>query len=333
MNRAPQLSVVVIGRNEGARLARCLASVHAGMAAAAGYELIYVDSGSDDGSGALAAAQGATLVCLDHARPSAALARNAGWRLARGALVLFLDGDTVLAPGFLAAALAAMAEPQVAVVWGHRRELWPQQSRYVRVLDLDWVYAPGDTLFCGGDALMRRAPLAAVGGFDAALIAGEEPELCSRLRAAGALIRHIDVPMTGHDLAIVSFAAYWRRAFRAGYAYADVAWRCRARGEPLWRAEVRRNAWRGAALLAAAPLAALALAAAPAAAPCLVLAAGALLARGMARCRWKGGDAPTRLLYVLHAYFQHLPICCGQLACMLDRWRGRRRGLIEYRRT
>ena len=64
-------------------------------------------------------------------------------------------------------AVVRTAGPKVAVVWGHRREIHPEQSIYNRVLDLDWIYAPGPTLFCGGDALFRRSVLTATNGFDA----------------------------------------------------------------------------------------------------------------------------------------------------------------------
>lgn len=331
MSQVPAISVVVIGRNEGARLVRCLASVNQARAPAYTLELVYVDSASTDDSVAQAAAAGARCVTLRAARPSAARARNAGWEAAAGQFILFLDGDTILHPAFIDAALVAMRDASVAVAWGHRRELAPRQSLYVRVLDLDWIYAPGDTAFCGGDALMRRAMLAQVGGFDAGLIAGEEPELCSRIRAAGGIIRHLDVPMTLHDLAVNDWQAYWRRAFRAGHAYAEVAQRLTARGDPMWAHEARRNLVQGAAL-AAAP--ALLLGAAlwqPLAAALLLACAGALLLRSAIRCGWKCRHWPTRLLYALHSQLQQLPIMCGQMAFYRDCRRGRQRALIEYK--
>ena len=328
---APRLSVVVIGRNEGERLTRCLASIGRALGSPIDSELIYVDSDSTDDSRSRAAESGATVLRVRPQRPCAAVGRNAGWRAARGEFVLFLDGDTLLDPGFVPRALAAMAEPTVAVVWGHRREMAPEQSPYVRALDLDWVYAPGIVPFCGGDALVRRDVLAAVGGFDERLIAGEEPELCQRIRAAGSLILHIDAPMTLHDLGIASFRQYWRRAFRAGHAYAEVSRLTRAAGQPLWTAQARRNLVHGGAV-AAAPVA---LAAATVAGPlplAVVIGAGvALLARTYGRCAWKSDSRLTRALYALHSHLQQLPILCGQLAFHLDRLRGRRRALIEYR--
>ena len=329
--RLPGVCAIVIGRNEGARLVRCLESVRAARNAAYELDIIYVDSASDDDSALRAALLGAQVIRLDAARPSAALARNAGWQAASSEFILFLDGDTILHPDFIGAALAALAAPEVAIVWGHRRELAPQQSLYVRVLDLDWIYAPGDTAFCGGDALMRRAPLARAGGFDASLIAGEEPELCSRIRAQGGVIRHLDVPMTLHDLAINSWQAYWRLAFRSGHAYAEVAQRLKARGDTRWQRDARRNLVHGAIVASAPALLLGAIAWQVQAGALMVALAGAMLLRSAARASWKGGDRPTRMLYALHSHVQQVPIMCGQIAYHRDVRRGRQRALIEYK--
>jgi glycosyltransferase involved in cell wall biosynthesis len=327
----PLVSVVVIGRNEGERLSRCLASIQAMHAAGFQTEMIYVDSASTDGSPAQAAELGAQVIDVRPERPSAALGRNAGWRAAQGEFILFLDGDTVLHPDFVSTALAKMNNPEVAIVWGHRREMNPEQSVYVRVLDLDWIYPPGESEFCGGDALMRRNILEAVDGFDATLIAGEEPELCRRIRSLGRVILHIDAPMTLHDLAINRFAPYWKRAFRAGHAYAEVAHRYRDSSDPLWLAETRRNQIHGAALLAAPWIVFAAALTQPWLAGGLLLGGLALLARSAHRCTWKSPRLSTRLLYAVHSHFQQIPILFGQIAWRLDAWRGRQRQLIEYK--
>ena len=136
----PTLSVVVIGRNEGERLRRCLESVESMNPVAGGFELIYVDSGSVDKSVEIAASHGARVIQLPSQRPSAAMARNAGWRAAHAEWVLFLDGDTVLHPGFPCSALNYSDLKPVGVIWGHRREIRPTANLFHRVLDLDWVY-------------------------------------------------------------------------------------------------------------------------------------------------------------------------------------------------
>jgi cellulose synthase/poly-beta-1,6-N-acetylglucosamine synthase-like glycosyltransferase len=319
----PQVSIVIIGRNEGVRLERCLASVVAMTPVEGDHETIYVDSASTDQSVAIAAAFEARVIGLAADRPTAAKARNAGWRAARGSWVLFLDGDTTLDPNFVRVALAAVT-PEVAVVWGHRREMFPEANVFHRVLDLDWVYAPGLTEFCGGDALIRREALEAVGGFDATLIAGEEPEMCARLRERGYVIRHVDAAMTRHDLAITRLSQYWKRASRAGYAYAQMSWRTRHRSVRLWAREARGNAVRSMALLALLSSAVVS--------PLLALGLLALLMlRSAYRSRWKSSNWLSLLCYGVHSHLQQLPIFAGQLAFWCDVAQGRRRGLMEYK--
>lgn len=330
----PLVTVVVIGRNEGARLTTCLQSVLAVPMPAGALEVLYVDSGSSDDSVARAQALGVMTSVVQPVRPSAATGRNAGWRQARGSYVLFLDGDTLLHPEFLPLALQAMERPDLAIVWGHRRESAPEQSVYVRVLDLDWVYPPGQTEFCGGDALVRRSVLQAVNGFDETLIAGEEPEMCRRIRARGHRILHLDAPMTRHDLAIRSFRPYWRRAFRAGHAYAEVSARFRDTSDPLWQSDARRNLVRGALLQLVPLLLALEWAAGASGLLWLALAgltALVLLARTVRHCGWKSPDRRTLWLYALHSHLQQIPIFWGQLSQRWDAWRGVRRRLIEYK--
>ncbi|MDX3883415.1 MAG: glycosyltransferase [Sphingomonas sp.] len=254
-----RVGIVAIGRNEGERLKACLRSLPPGAPA------VYVDSGSSDGSVAFARSMGVRVVELDMGTPfTAARARNAGLEAlvetAGGQApdyVQMIDGDCTLDPGWLPAALAAMdAEPGLAVVFGRRRERFPEASIYNRMCDREWNVPVGEALACGGDALFRAAPLIAAGGYDPTLIAGEEPDLCARLRAAGHRIRRIDAEMTLHDAAMHRFGQYWRRASRSGHAYAELAWRGRGAPDPLWARQVRSIlAWAG--LLPAAILLAL----------------------------------------------------------------------------
>lgn len=329
----PLLSVIVIGRNEGERLSRCLASVRAMRDPGGPVEIIYVDSASRDDSASRAQALGARVIEVRPERPSAALGRNAGWREAKAPFLLFLDGDTVLHPDFVADSLSEFDASRVAVVWGHRRELYPERSLFNRVLDLDWVYPPGVSEFCGGDALMRAEVVRAVDGFDAGLIAGEEPEMCQRIRALGYSILHVDRPMTGHDLAMTRWNSYWKRAYRAGYAYAEVSARLRHTAFPLWVADSRRNLLRGGFLgaLALAGVAASFLVKNPAPLGIAVAVFLALALRSAWKARWKKGDARTLLLYGLHSQLQQMPILAGQISYWIDRWRKRSRFLIEYK--
>ena len=218
------LAVVIIGRNEGARLIRGLASV------AAADRVVYVDSGSTDGSQQAAQEAGAEVVALDMSQPfTAARARNAGLERLRlhgmrPELVQFMDGDCELQPGWLPSAQAFLAaHPEVGVVFGRRRERFPDATMYNRMCDWEWNVPLGEQRACGGDALMRLTALDEVGGYNPALIAGEEPEMCVRLRAAGWKIWRIDTEMTLHDAAMTRLGQFWSRARRAGHAWAEGA--------------------------------------------------------------------------------------------------------------
>jgi glycosyltransferase involved in cell wall biosynthesis len=330
----PALSIVVIGRNEGQRLVRCLESIASIHSTHENLEIIYADSSSSDGSPATAARLGAKVIVLDAARPTAALGRNAGWQQASSEYILFLDGDTILHPDFPARAFEAMlADDSIAAVWGHRREIHPEASLYNRILDLDWMYAPGFTEFCGGDVLMRRAALEAAGGYDDTLIAGEEPELCRRMRALGYRVLHIDAPMTGHDLGIHHFSQYWKRALRAGHAYAEISSRFRGTEDPSWQsariANFRRVGFWTLSFLAAVVTSVLLRSALPAV--LWFLLPLAVASRSALKVRWKSQSVWTLVLYGLHSQVQQIPIFIGQLGFDLNRNKGSKRKLIEYK--
>jgi len=329
----PTLSVVVIGRNEGARLERCLKSVRAIRGWQGEVEVIYVDSGSTDDSCAMARSLHCRVLELNSDRPSAALGRNAGWRFAAAPLILFLDGDTVLDPDFPVRAAAALKEEGVAAVSGRRRELFPEASIYNRVLDLDWIGQPGQCDYCGGDACIKREALEAVNGYDDTLIAGEEPDMCRRMRALGYRILHLDCPMTGHDLAMRNWRQYWRRAVRTGHAYAEVSGRYAGSALPLWQAESRANVKRGTFWAAAAPIGVLLSISLRNPLP-LVAVAGVLAMLSFRTARkftWKSSDRTALLLYGLHSHIQQLPILLGQMGYWRDRRHNHQRRLIEYK--
>jgi GT2 family glycosyltransferase len=239
-----RLAIVAIGRNEGERLRRCLQSVHgrAGL-------VVYVDSGSTDGSIESARARGVEVVNLDAALPfTAARARNAGWRRAvernPGLKYLqFVDGDCKVCADWLEVAVEFMEiRSDLAAVCGQRRERFPNASIYNRLCDMEWRRPAGPIAAFGGDVLMRASALADVGGYRDDLIAGEEPELCVRLRRAGWGVHALENDMTVHDAAMTRFAQWWIRTRRSGYAFAQGSF---LHGKSPERHKVResRRAW------------------------------------------------------------------------------------------
>ena len=224
-NLTKSVGVVAIGRNEGDRLRRCLESVVGRVA-----KVVYVDSGSTDGSVDMARILGIEVVELDMARPfTAARARNEGFRrllemAPELVYVQFVDGDCEVVPGWLEkAAIFLNDHADAAVVCGRRRERFPNRSVYNMLCDMEWDTPLGEAKACGGDAMMRTRLLQSVGGYRDDLIAGEEPELCVRLRAAEWKIWRLGVEMTLHDAAMRNFMQWWQRTKRGGYAFAQGA--------------------------------------------------------------------------------------------------------------
>ncbi|MBV8974093.1 MAG: glycosyltransferase [Sinobacteraceae bacterium] len=217
------IGVVVIGRNEGERLRRCLISALAEASC-----LLYVDSDSSDGSVALARSLGIETVALDRSTPlCAARARNEGREWLREMqpdvqYLQFVDGDCELREGWLQAAVEFLeTHPQVAVVSGQLREKNPDSSVFNLAIEFEWDVPTGEVKSCGGIAMMRASAFDQVNGFRTDLIAGEEPELCVRLRQRGWSIWRLDREMALHDLAMSRFDQWWKRALRSGHTFAE----------------------------------------------------------------------------------------------------------------
>ena len=217
------LGAVVIGRNEGERLKQCLTSLCKGIK-----HIVYVDSGSTDASVELALSLDVEVVSLDLSQPfTAARARNAG--LAKLITnypainyVQFVDGDCEVQPVWLGNAIDFLENhPNFAAVCGRRRERYPEASIYNLLCDIEWDTPIGEAKACGGDALFRLTALQAVDGYRESLIAGEEPEMCFRMRQLGWKIMRLNVEMTLHDAAMTRIGQWWKRNQRAGHAYAE----------------------------------------------------------------------------------------------------------------
>lgn len=215
------LAVVAIGRNEGDRLKACLMSLE-------GVPVVYVDSGSRDGSVAFAQAAGAKVIELTPDRPfTAARARREGYEALKQhgcpEFIQFVDGDCQLDPNWLDHAVAAMrARPDCGIITGWRREVHPEASIYNDLCDHEWDRPAGEILTCGGDMLVRRQAIEEAGPFDDQVIAAEDDEFCVRIRKSGWKILRIPNEMTRHDAAMLRFGQWWQRAVRSGHGFAQV---------------------------------------------------------------------------------------------------------------
>lgn len=332
-----RLGVVIIGRNEGERLVRCLASVKG-----VGARVIYVDSGSTDGSVQAAREAGAEVVELDLSTPfTAARARNAGMNalgLAQGLhpqtepktdpkegnapeFIQFIDGDCEMHPDWLETAAAFLqANERVAVVTGRLRERHPEASAYNALCDAEWDGPKGQVDSCGGIAMMRSAALAQTTLYNPRMIAGEEPELCLRLRRAGWTIWRLEDEMAWHDAALLRFGQFWTRMRRGGFAFALWADMHGAPPDRLGVAQMRRALLWGAVLPFALVLA------------MLVFGAGALALwliypAQVARLALRGEGWGNATLLTIGKFAE----ARGVIEFYFRKWSGRPAGLIEHK--
>lgn len=333
------VGIVAIGRNEGERLRRCLESL-SGLART----IVYVDSGSTDGSSALARSAGAHVVQLDLSSPfTAARARNAGFEgLMEAApdteFVQFIDGDCELDSAWLATAARALRDrTDVAVVCGRRRERSPGASVYNRLCDVEWDTPVGEARACGGDALIRTRAFRLVGGYDPAMIAGEEPDLCLRLSRHGLRVLRLDAEMTLHDAAMTRWTQWWQRAVRTGHTAAELLakhgaapehQRLRRALSALFWAVLVPTAWLGLLLAAlstrSAPWTLAALIA-----PALLYARP--FARARSACRRAGRTPADARAYAASCVLAKWPETWGMLLYVARRTSGRQASWIEYK--
>ena len=222
-NFTDDVGVVVIGRNEGERLRQCIQSVINQVD-----KIVYVDSGSLDGSVEYVESIGVDGLRLDMKVPfSAARARNIGFEFLykkhnRLKYIQFIDGDCQCCEGWLSSAYSYLQNNEhIAIVAGRRKERFPHKSIYNTLCDIEWDTPVGEASACGGDFMIRKTALKQVDGFNPVVVAGEEPELCYRLRKMNWSIFRLDHPMTLHDAAITKFPQWWKRCIRAGHAYAQ----------------------------------------------------------------------------------------------------------------
>ncbi|WP_439519119.1 glycosyltransferase [Hydrogenophaga sp.] len=329
-----EIAVVVIGRNEGERLKRCLASVLAEV-----QRIVYVDSGSSDGSVAHARDLGIQVVELDTSAPfTAARGRNAGFMAlhASGDLpefVQFIDGDCLLVPGWISAGLAHLrSRPDLGLVTGWRSEIHRDRSVYNAICDFEWHRPAGPIEACGGDMMVRAQAFLNLKGFNPQVIAAEDDEFCVRLRKSGLGIERLPLPMTQHDAAMTRFSEWWRRAVRSGHGFAQVG-----HLHPEHFRPERRRVWLYGLLLSLVLVAGLLLAMSGA------LLAGGLLAgaalsvyalswvrtvQGLARAGLPRSEAMHHGLYLSLSKYPNL---IGMLTYWVRRWQRRDMSIIEYK--
>ncbi|MCW3048406.1 MAG: glycosyltransferase [Solirubrobacterales bacterium] len=214
------------GRTEYLRVA--LASI-VPQAAARGAEVLVVLDGPDEPSRTVALAGGARV--LQHEAPRGLnAARNTGIDATGADLLVFVDDDVEVRPGWLDALVGAAEElgeeygvftgPIHARFEDHPLRLCGREGPPVTALDLGRADTDADHAW-GANMTLRRSALARAGRFDEAReLYGDEQEWQARLRAAGGRMRYVaaaalDHRRAGDDARLPALA---RAAHRRGQA-------------------------------------------------------------------------------------------------------------------
>ncbi len=196
------ISVIVIGKNEAARIGSCMKSIKDAMGVML-HEIVYVDSRSSDDSAAIARRWGARCFILSEEQTTAGLGRLVGTKEAQGEYLLFLDADMQLHRGFLEAAMMTMAKEGYDGATGMREDVYMKDGKAVsRVKNYFGCTAQRIAPEFGGALFIKKDALLKAGGWSADTIACEEAELHARINAAGLRIVELPVQMITHTDAV-----------------------------------------------------------------------------------------------------------------------------------
>ena len=180
------ISFIVPAYNEERLLGGTLQAINAvAQALKETSEVIVVDDGSTDRTAEIAREHGAQVVPVAHRQIAAT--RNAGARVARGDMFIFVDADTLVHDALVRLALEAVRDGAVGGGTVVRFDgVMPLYARLmvppiVKLLQVSRM-AAGCFLFC------TRTAFEAVGGFDESYFAAEELGLSHALKRQGKFV-------------------------------------------------------------------------------------------------------------------------------------------------
>ncbi len=184
-DRCTTIAFVIPVRNDAVRLGQCLESIVRNHYPRTSIELLVVDNDSTDGSNGVARAYADAVVRVSGT--SVAALRNRGARETCAPVIAFVDADHEIDRDWIAAAIAALADPAVAAAG------FPYETQ----ADANWVQRLYDAMrnrpvsrqavswLGSGNLAVKRECFDAVDGFREHLIACEDVDLCNRLTRAG----------------------------------------------------------------------------------------------------------------------------------------------------
>jgi GT2 family glycosyltransferase len=236
-NRPPTVSVIMATYNRGPLLARLLRQIGAQTFPLDDLEVVIVDDGSKEPAEALVDGLRSQLPfeirVITQTNAGAAAARQRAATNARGEILIILDDDMQIEPGFVAEHVRLhRQEPGPACVMGryasdpniasmplferYYANMWDKLTEGVRTGKM----AVTGTILSTGNASMRREDFLAVGGFDLTLKQSEDTELGLKLEKAGVRMVFSETAQSFHGSDHTQLAKWLGRNY--GYGVCDL---------------------------------------------------------------------------------------------------------------
>jgi len=215
-------SVIIIGLNQSKSLGNCIESVQKACGKLGSkYEIIYIDSDSDDNSLEIALSyKDVKVYLIKPVRRTAGAGRNAGANVSQGENLCFIDADIEMDENFLLTAEKALKEhPEADMVCGQLEERL--KNRYTEYFaawtkrKIGWLDAP-----VGGGGVIRKKSFEKLRGYDTNLIRGQETELGFRMNNLNMKILGINELFGVHDSGVDTLKKFIRRIKGMAYSYA-----------------------------------------------------------------------------------------------------------------
>lgn len=185
----PELSIVLIARNEARNIARAIESVLQATRHWPQTEILLVDSASTDKTVEIARRYPINIVRLPSSWfHSVAAGRYIGMHYTHGEFVLHMDGDMALDPDWIDHSVGyALEHPDVAAIGGYWRDVYIVKDNLVVESDQrrDPQGRVREEMYVSGVMLCRRSAIEKAGGFQPFIQGEEDVDLCMALRNAG----------------------------------------------------------------------------------------------------------------------------------------------------
>lgn len=191
MNNLPFVSVVIPAHNEEGRIRMTLKLLNHQTYPRDKFEIIVVDNNSSDKTAEVARVGGARIII--ERNPGVAWAREAGWKAAKGEIILSTDADVQPSEDWMEKIVTRfLTQPELVGLTGGLRFFdkpwwfnWLAVIFNPLLVYLGFFMSRGVYNFTGNNMAARKWVWAKVGGFNTQLHFGEDMDLARRIKKYG----------------------------------------------------------------------------------------------------------------------------------------------------